>query len=248
MSTSKVILVTGGSSGIGFAIASRFVQEGLQTIITGRNEEKLKAAACQLGPLCKGIAFDMDWLDRIPEFINSIVQEYGHIDVLVNNAGINQKKPFLEVTNEDFDRIVKTNQTALFAMTREVARVMVDQVQKGTIVHISSMSAHYGIPQVTAYSASKTAVEGMTRSMAVDLSPMGIRVNCVAPGFISTPMSAKAFNSDPARKEKVLSRTPIGHLGTTEDVANAVYFLASEDAKFITGEVLKVDGGNSIGF
>ena len=154
----------------------------------------------------------------------------------------------MEVTNEDFDRIVKTNQTALFAMTREVARVMVDQAQKGTIVHISSMSAHYGIPQVTAYSASKTAVEGMTRSMAVDLSPMGIRVNCVAPGFISTPMSAKAFNSDPARKEKVLSRTPIGHLGTTEDVANAVYFLASEDAKFITGEVLKVDGGNSIGF
>lgn len=248
MSKPKVALVTGGSSGIGLAIAHRFVQEGMQTIITGRNEEKLQAATTALGELCEGIVFDMDALEQTPAFIAAIIEKYGKIDVLINNAGINQKKPFLEVTDEDFSRIIKTNQAALFTMTREVARVMVEHQTKGAIVHISSMSAHYGIPQVVAYTASKAAVEGMTRSMAVDLSPLGIRVNCVAPGFISTPMSAKAFSDDPARKEKVLSRTPIGHLGTTADVADAVYFLASDQAKFITGEVLKVDGGNSIGF
>lgn len=248
MSKPKVALVTGGSSGIGLAIAHRFVSEGITTVITGRNEEKLQAAASDLGTLCHPHVFDMDWLDQVADFVQQIIGTHGQIDVLVNNAGINQKKPFLEVADADFERIVKTNQTALFVMSREVSRVMLEQEGKGNIIHISSMSAHYGIPQVVAYTASKSAVEGMTRAMAVDLSPLGIRVNCVAPGFIQTPMSAKAMNSDPERKKKVLSRTPIGHFGTPSDVADAVFFLASDQAKFITGEVLKVDGGNSIGF
>lgn len=248
MSKPKVALVTGGSSGIGLAIAHRFVSEGITTVITGRNEEKLQAAASDLGALCHAHVFDMDCLDQVAGFVQKVIDTHGQIDVLVNNAGINQKKPFLEVTSADFDQIVKTNQTALFVMSREVSRVMLAQKEKGNIIHISSMSAHYGIPQVIAYTASKSAVEGMTRAMAVDLSPLGIRVNCVAPGFIQTPMSSKAMDNDPARKEKVLSRTPIGHFGTTTDVANAVFFLASDQAKFITGEVLKVDGGNSIGF
>jgi NAD(P)-dependent dehydrogenase (short-subunit alcohol dehydrogenase family) len=244
----KVVLITGGSSGLGFAIARRFLQEGYQAIITGRNEEKLQQAVAELGEGCSGITFDMDWLDRVPDFVARIRQEFSHIDVLVNNAGINQKKPFLEVTDEDFARIVHTNQTALFVMTREVTRVMVEQESKGSIINISSMAAHYGIPQVISYTASKAAVEGMTRSMAVDLSPLGIRVNAVAPGFIKTPMSSKALDNDPARKNRVLSRTPMGKLGVPADVADAVLFLASDQAAFITGEVLKVDGGNSIGF
>ncbi len=243
-----IALITGGSSGIGYAIAQRFVQEGYTTLITGRNTEKLTRAAQELGPHCHGIPFDMDALEQIPAFVQRVRQNFGTIDVLVNNAGINQKKPFLEVTDTDFERIILTNQKALFAMSREVVKVMLQQETHGTIVNISSMASQYGIPQVIAYTAAKTALEGMTRAMAVELSPQGIRVNCVAPGFIKTEMSSRALDNDPARKNKVLSRTPMGRLGSTTEVANAVYFLASEQASFITGEILKVDGGNASGF
>lgn len=248
MSQQQVALITGGSSGIGFAIARKFLNEGYKVIITGRNKEKLKIAVEHLGKDCDGRPFDMDWLDKVPAFVARLVKDHGHIDVLVNNAGINQKKCFTEVTDEDFESIVKTNQTALFVFTREVVKQMMQQENKGVIVNISSMAAHYGIPRVVSYTASKTALEGMTRAMAVELSPLGIRVNCVAPGFIRTPMSSKALDNDPQRKEKVLSRTPMGVLGDPADVANAVYFLASDQAAFITGEILKVDGGNAIGF
>ncbi|HMS66918.1 MAG: SDR family oxidoreductase [Saprospiraceae bacterium] len=248
MNQSKVVLITGGSSGIGLAIAQRFSHEGYTTIITGRNLDKLNDAAGVIAGKVVIKQFDMDWIDQIPEFVQSIYQEYGSIDVLVNNAGINQKKPFVEVTNEDFESIIKTNTTAIFALSREVVKVMLQQESRGNIVHISSMAAKYGIPKVISYSAAKTALEGMTRAMAVELSPMGIRVNAVAPGFIRTPMSAKALDSDPERKNKALSRTPMEKLGETIDVANAVYFLASDQASYITGVSLRVDGGNAIGF
>lgn len=248
MPTSLIALITGGSSGIGYAIAQRFLKEGYKTIITGRDLSKLKDAAQRLGDDCEAIQFDMDWLEQMPDFVARIKNIYGNIDVFINNAGINQKKAFTEVTNEDFERIVKVNQTGLFALSREVVKIMLEQESRGVIVNISSMSAHYGIPKVVPYTATKTALEGMTRAMAVELSPLGIRVNCVAPGFIKTPMSAQALDNDPERKNKVLSRTPMSKLGLPEDIANAVFFLASNQAAFITGETLKVDGGNSIGF
>ena len=122
------------------------------------------------------------------------------------------------------------------------------EYEKGCIINISSMASQYGIPKVIAYTASKSAIEGMTRAMAVDLSPKGIRINCIAPGFIATDMSAKALNSDPLRKQKVLSRTPMGKLGEPSDIADTAYFLASEAAKYLTGVIIPVDGGNSIGF
>ena len=125
---------------------------------------------------------------------------------------------------------------------------MLEKQIKGSIINISSMASRYGIPKVIAYTASKSAIEGMTRAMAVDLSPKGIRVNCIAPGFIETDMSAKALNNDPERKNKVLSRTPLGELGQPSDIGDAAAFLASDAAKYITGVVLPVDGGNSIGF
>lgn len=248
MNNKLTALVTGGSSGIGFAIARRFTKEGYVTIITGRNVGKLEKAVQELGGNVIGIPFDMDDLKGMSAFVAELKEKYSRIDVLVNNAGINQKKAFTETTDEDFQRIILTNQTALFSLSREVAKVMLEQEEKGSIINISSMAAHYGIPKVVSYTASKTALEGMTRSMAVDLSPSGIRVNCVAPGFIKTPMSSKALDNDPERKNRVLSRTPMRKLGTPADVANVVYFLASPEASFITGEVIKVDGGNSIGF
>jgi NAD(P)-dependent dehydrogenase (short-subunit alcohol dehydrogenase family) len=125
---------------------------------------------------------------------------------------------------------------------------MMTQETKGVIINISSMAAQYGLPKVIAYSAAKTAIDGMTRAMAVELAPHGIRVNAVAPGFIKTAMVARALDTDVDRKNRVLARTPMARLGDPIDIANAVYFLASDQASFITGEVLRVDGGNSIGF
>jgi gluconate 5-dehydrogenase len=135
----------------------------------------------------------------------------------------------------------------VFALTREVAKSMVVR-GAGSIIMISSMASQYGIPEVVAYTASKAAIEGMTRALAVEWSPSGVRVNCIAPGFIVTPMSSKALDGDPVRKARILSRTPMGKLGEPSDVANAALFLASSQAKYITGVVLPVDGGNAIGF
>jgi NAD(P)-dependent dehydrogenase (short-subunit alcohol dehydrogenase family) len=244
----KVAIVTGGGSGIGLAIAERLVQQQIYTIIIGRDEQKLKTAQKLLGALSEYIACDLSELDTIPALVEQIVCKHGQIDILVNNAGINLKKDFTAVTNEEFQRIIQTNVTAVFALSREVVKHMLDNNIQGNIINISSMASLYGIPKVIAYTASKSAIEGMTRAMATELSPKGIRVNCIAPGFIATEMSAKALNDDPERKEKVLSRTPAGKLGEPADIADTVLFLASDAAKYITGVILPVDGGNSIGF
>ncbi|MFA0964985.1 SDR family NAD(P)-dependent oxidoreductase [Roseivirga sp. BDSF3-8] len=243
----RVAIVTGGNSGLGLATARKFCAEGVITYIIGRSEEKLDKAMAELGENARKRACDLSDLEKIPGLIADIAKEEGRIDVLVNNAGINMKKPFLEVTDMEFSNIILTNVQSVFAVSREVVKVMKEQGQ-GTIVNISSMAAQYGIPKVIAYSASKTAIEGMTRAMAVELAEMGIRVNCVAPGFIETPMSAKALNNDPERKNKVMSRTPMGKMGLPEDIGDTVYYLASAGAKYVTGVTIPVDGGNSIGF
>ena len=171
----------------------------------------------------------------------------GSIDILVNNAGINMKKDFFEVTDEEFQNILHTNLFSVFAMSREVTKIM-KKNGGGSIVNISSMASQYGLPKVIAYTSSKGAIEAFTRGAAVELAPFGIRVNCIAPGFIKTKMSAKALDSDPERKNKVLSRTPMGILGEPSDIANAAYYYATSESSFVTGTVLCVDGGNSIGF
>ncbi len=247
MTTQKIAIVTGGGSGIGFAIAKKFAAEGMFVYITGRNFEKLNKAQQEIGTNCRAVQLDMEDLDKIPAFVQKIASEHGQIDVLVNNAGINIKRPFVEVTDEEFQKIITINLTSVFVLSREVVKVMLPK-KSGSIIQISSMSAHYGIPMITAYSAAKTALEGMARSMAVDLSADGIRINCIAPGFIVTAMTNKAFEGDPERKAKVLGRTPMGKLGQPEDIAGAAWFLANDDSAFITGEVIKVDGGNAIGF
>jgi NAD(P)-dependent dehydrogenase (short-subunit alcohol dehydrogenase family) len=246
-SSKKIAIVTGGGSGIGFAISEKFTQNGIETIIVGRDEKKLKQAKEKLGELCHAMTCDVSDLSSIPGFISKVINQFGQIDVLVNNAGINMKKEFQDVTDEDFQKVITTNLTAVFAISREVVKQMLKQ-KSGSIINISSMAAQYGLPKVIAYSASKTAIDGMTRAMAVELSPKGIRVNAIAPGFIITEMTDKALNSDPERKAKVFGRTPMGHMGQPSDIGDAALFLASDAAKYITGVVLPVDGGNSIGF
>lgn len=248
MSKNKIAIVTGGGSGIGLAIAEKFVQNNLRTIIVGRDQQKLDSAKNKLGELCDTFSCDLNDLNEIPKLVKNIIEKYGQIDVLVNNAGINMKKEFTEVTDEDFQKILLTNVTAIFSLSREVVKHMIEKNSKGSIINISSMASQYGIPKVIAYTASKSAIEGMTRAMAVELSPKGIRVNCIAPGFIATDMSAKALNNDPERKNKVLGRTPMGGLGEPADIGDAAVFLATDASKYITGVVLPVDGGNSIGF
>ena len=243
----KVAIVTGGGSGLGFAIAQKFTQNGIVTIIVGRDKQKLDTAKEQLGELCHSMTCDLSNLSSIPAFINSVVEQFGRIDILVNNAGINMKKEFTEVTDEDFQHIIGTNLSAVFSISREVVKHMLIN-KSGSIINISSMAAQYGIPKVIAYTASKTAIDGITRAMAVELSPQGIRVNAIAPGFIYSEMTAKALDSDPERKGKVFGRTPMGKMGQPEDIGEAAYYLASDAAKYVTGVILPVDGGNSIGF
>jgi NAD(P)-dependent dehydrogenase (short-subunit alcohol dehydrogenase family) len=243
----KVAIITGGASGIGFAVAKKFVQNNITTVLIGRDATKLKLACETLGKLSDFISCDLTELDELPKVVKKIRKKFGRIDILVNNAGMHLKKPISEVTDVEFQKVILTNQTAMFSLTREVAEVMKEQ-SYGTVLNISSMASQYGLPNVIAYTASKSAIEGMTRAMAVELAQFGIRVNCIAPGFIKTNMSSLALDKDPERKKKVLTRTPLGRLGKTEEVADAVLFLVSSSSSFITGVVLPVDGGNSIGF
>jgi NAD(P)-dependent dehydrogenase (short-subunit alcohol dehydrogenase family) len=247
MSNKKIAVVTGGGSGLGYAIAQKFTENGITTIIAGRDTIKLDNAKEALGSLCYAMPCDVSDLKSVPAFVQGIIDQFGQIDILVNNAGINMKKEFTAVTDEDFQNILTTNVTAVFALSREVVKYMLTR-KSGSIINISSMAAQYGLPKVIAYSASKTAIDGMTRAMAVELSPNGIRVNAIAPGFIYSAMTAKALDSDPERKAKVFGRTPMGHMGQPEDIGNAALYLASDAAKYVTGVVLPVDGGNSIGF
>jgi len=247
MESKRTALITGGGSGIGLAIADRFIKAGIRTIIIGRDAHKLAAAQQQLGENCHPVTHDLNDLSTLPGLVRQIITRFGPIDILVNNAGINMKKEFQEVSDEEFDNILHTNVKVVFALSREVVKTMLPR-RKGNIINISSMASQYGIPKVIAYTASKAAIEGMTRAMAVELSPDGILVNCIAPGFIATDMSAKALNSDPERKQKVFARTPMGRLGDPGEIGDAALFLASDQASYLTGVILPVDGGNSIGF
>jgi NAD(P)-dependent dehydrogenase (short-subunit alcohol dehydrogenase family) len=243
----RIAIVTGGASGLGFAIARKFVQNDINVILIGRDKSRLKIACETLGSHADFVGCDLSELEELPGVVKRINEMHGRIDILVNNAGMHLKKPMSDVSDEEFQKVILTNQTAMFSLTREVSRIMQQQCS-GVILNISSMASIYGLPNVIAYTASKSAIEGMTRAMAVELARFGIRVNCIAPGFIKTNMSTLALEKDPERKKKVLSRTPLGRLGKPDEVADAALFLVSATSSFITGTVLPVDGGNSIGF
>ncbi len=243
----KIALITGGGSGIGFAIAQCMIQAGAKVVITGRREQMLKDAVAELGENAFYFVNDVTALEHLEDLVEQIETQIGAIDILVNNAGINMKKFAVEVTDEEFSRVVNTNLNAVFALTRACAKRMLPR-KSGSILMISSMAAYYGIDRVVAYTASKCGVEGMVKALAMEFSTENVRVNAIAPGFIETAMSKTAMNSDPARKHKALDRTPMGYFGQPEDIGMAAVFLSSDEAKYITGASLPVDGGNSIGF
>ncbi len=243
----KLAVITGGGTGLGFGIARGFSEAGARVIITGRREEVLRNACSRLGNNVNYVVNDVTDLESLPVLVEGVETRFGKIGILVNNAGAHLKKNPLEVSDDEFQKVIQTNLNGVFALTREVSRRMIMR-KKGSIIMITSMAALYGIPKVGAYSAAKSALLGLVRSLAVDLSPHGVRVNAIAPGFIDSPMLRKALEFDPERKQRILDRTPMKSIGQPEDIAAASVYLASDAAKFITGIHLPVDGGNSIGF
>ncbi|HVX83634.1 MAG TPA: glucose 1-dehydrogenase [Phycisphaerae bacterium] len=244
----QIALITGGSSGLGLAMGWAMAEAGATVLLTGRREHLLREAAAGIGERAHALVHDATDLASAPELLERAVRAAGRAPtILVNNAGINMKKPALETTDEEFARIHQTNTAAAFALTRTFARPMIE-ARHGSILFIASMASLFGIPGVVAYSSSKSAMLGLVRTLAVELSPAGVRVNAIAPGWIETDMSKAAFANDPKRAEKILSRTPLQRLGQAEDVALAAVYLSGAAAKFVTGVCLPVDGGISIGF
>jgi len=243
----QIALISGGGTGLGFAIAEAMVEAGAQVILAGRREETLQRSAQQLGPAAHVLVLDLNRTDEIEGRLASITAKLGPITVLVNNAGIHLKKTAVDTTVEEFSAVWATHVRGAFALSRTVIPSMLER-KAGSILFIASMTSLIGMPQVVAYSAAKSAYLGMVRSLAAELSPDGIRVNGIAPGWIETPMLRKALDNDLPRSSRILQRTPLGRFGEPRDIANAAVYLSSGAAKFVTGVVLPVDGGASIGF
>lgn len=237
------VLVTGGSRGIGAKIVEIFAKDGCNVLINYNNSEKhAKELSDSLNAKgCKTVIFkaDVSDIEQVKDMVNFFKSKFGTTDVLINNAGIAQTKLFDEITQNDWDRVLNTNLKGVYNCTREVVLDMI-KLKKGCIVNVSSIWGITGASCEVHYSASKAGVIGLTKALAKELGPSNIRVNCVAPGVIKTDMLDEYSEDDlQALKEE----TPLLRLGSPLDVANAVYFLASEKASFITGEVINVNGG-----
>ena len=243
----EVALITGGGTGIGLAMATAMHAAGAKVILAGRREAELAAAVKELGTGAGHVVHDVNKLELAPAFIAQVEKAHGPITCLVNNAGQNMKKPAVDTTTEEMEAIVRTHIFGAHALVRAVAPGMMARKHR-SILFTASMASLFGIPNVIAYTAAKSAMVGLVRGYAVEFSPHGLRVNAVAPGWIDTAMSRKAMEGDPARKNKIVSRTPMAKFGETEDIAWAAVYLASPAAKFVTGVILPVDGGVSMGF
>lgn len=243
----EVALITGGGSGLGYAMAKRCVEAGAQVVICGRRKELLAHSCEEIGPACQYEIFDVTKTESVSHLVQSVRSRLGDPTILINNAGINMKKPALEFSDEEMDLILRTHVHGAFALTREVAASMLER-GKGSILFIASMASYIGLSQVVPYAAGKSAVLGMVRTLANEWSAQGVRVNAIAPGFIETPMVQKALQGDADRRNRVLLRTPMGKLGEPDDIAYAAVYLCSPAAKYVTGTTLVVDGGTSIGF
>jgi gluconate 5-dehydrogenase len=243
----KVALITGGSRGIGLGIAKAYQQMGAKVAITGTNIEGLNDALTQLGDTCG--AYQSDITDRASHatLIEKIERDLGPLDILVNNAGRHGKMPSLECGDQEFYDILDTNLLSLFALTRSALPSMIKH-GRGSVINISSMSALFGLPQVSAYSSSKTALIGLSRTLTAEYSKYGIRFNCIAPGFIESKMFRDIMKKDPERERKILDRTPMGRVGTAKEIGEAAVFLGSDASRFISGVCLPVEGGAAIGF
>ena len=220
---------------------------GAKVVLVGRREAELTAACAAIGPAALALPGDITKLETIPALVEQAEHRAGPIGILINNAGVHLKKPALETTDAEFALVLQTHLNGAFALTRELGGRMVAR-RTGSVIFTASMASLMGIPLVVAYAAAKTAYRGVVSTLATEWGPHGVRVNAIAPGWITSAMMEKALNNDPARKAKILGRTPLNHFGEANDIGWAAVYLASPAAKFVTGVMLPVDGGAAESF
>ncbi|WP_367717185.1 glucose 1-dehydrogenase [Nitratireductor sp. GISD-1A_MAKvit] len=244
----KTAIVTGGAGGIGYAIAERFLRHGVKVVIADLSSDKGAQALSDLEKLgdARFVKADVSKRLDVHNLLAETIDAFGDVDILVNNAGIVHAADFLDLTEEDFNRVLDTNLKGTFLTGQAVARYMVEKVEEGgaagTIINMSSINAVLAIPEQIAYSVSKGGVNQLTRVMALALAPYGIRVNAIGPGSISTDMLA-SVNNDQAARNRMLSRTPLGRIGEPGEIASVATFLADDDSSYVTGQTIYADGG-----
>jgi NAD(P)-dependent dehydrogenase (short-subunit alcohol dehydrogenase family) len=237
----KIALVTGASQGIGLACARRLVREGARVMLADVRPEGA-AAAETLGDAARFFCADVSQKSDVDALFAATLEAFGRIDILINNAGVTHAADFLDLTEEDFDRVLRINLKSMFLCSQAAARDMVKR-QSGCIINMSSVNAELVIPNQVPYVVSKGGVNQLTRVAAVSLAQQGIRVNAIGPGTILTELAKQAVLSSPEARHTILSRTPLGRCGEPEEVAAIAAFLASDDASYITGQTLYADGG-----
>ena len=240
----RVCIVTGGAQGIGEACIRRFAQEGAKLVIADVDDTKGQALAAALQAVTPAIYVHCDVGDKaqVDTLVAKALAAFGQIDVLVNNAGIFKAADFLDVTESDFDAVLRVNLKGSFLVGQAVARVMA-LAGRGSIVNMSSVNGVMAIPTIASYNVSKGGINQLTRAMSLALADRGVRVNAVAPGTIATELAAQAVLTSEDAKQRILGRTPMKRLGSPSEIADAVAYLASDAASYITGEILVVDGG-----
>lgn len=236
----RVCIVTGAAQGIGDACVRRFASENSQVVIADVDDVRGQALAREVGGLYQHC--DVSDKAQVDELVAQTLKAYGRIDVLVNNAGIFRAADFLEVTEEDFDAVLRVNLKGSFLVGQAVARAMV-ATGGGNIVNMSSVNGVLTIPTIASYNVSKGGINQLTRVMALALADKNIRVNAVAPGTIATELAAKAVLTSDEAKSKIMSRTPMKRLGQPSEIADVVAWLASDASSYVTGEIVTVDGG-----
>ncbi len=243
----QTALITGGGTGLGFGIATSFVQAGAKVVIVGRREEELSKAVASLGDSASYQVHDITQLDQAQSLIDRVTDSHGGINILVNNAGIHIKKKAVETTDEDFQRMMQTHVFGAYALTRAVIPQMAAR-GSGSLLFMASMTSYIGMPLVVTYAAAKSAYLGIVHTLSTELAPQGIRVNGIAPGWIDSDITRVALGKDPERKQKVMMRIAMGKMGEASDIGNAAVYLSSPAAKYVSGVILPVDGGALNGF
>lgn len=243
-----VAVITGATQGLGLVQAKTFLDAGAKLVVTSLDAQGCINVKNELGEKnVTAYVHDMRDLKSTPKLVDTIEAEVGPIKHLVNNAGVHLKKPIWDVSDDEWENIVDINLTGLFVITREIIKKMRPR-KEGTIVNISSMGGVLALPTAAGYVTTKTALLGLTRSIAVDCGPDNIRCNAVSPGFIDTEMTRKILDGDPVRAQKINGRIPMPRLGLAEDIAQTILYLSTQQSAYINGQNIPIDGGFSIGF
>lgn len=244
--TGKVAIVAGGSGGLGKGMATGLADAGATVIIAGRSKEKLDSAVAEIkaatGGNVTGMILDITSVKASANFVAEVADRFGHIDILVNSAGINIRRPALEFKEEDWDKVCDAQLKYVFFMTQAVANHMVDKGIKGRIINIGSLSSMIGLKNMVAYCASKGAIVQVTKALANEWAQYGITVNAICPGYFMTELT-KPLLSDPEVMRKYCEKIPMGRTGLPDDLASTVVYLASDASGYVTGQELYVDGG-----